>query len=323
MATGTNRWKLGLFVLLGIAASVACLIVLGAHDWSRASVRYVTYFDESVQGLEQGSPVKFRGVSVGRVAGIDIAPDQRRIEVNLDIDARQLDRLASSGPASNEGKQTLATKHPDLRAQLAQAGITGVRFILLDYFDAPAEAAPRLPFPVPENYIPATPSLLESLEHSVLKSADRFPELAEGAVRALASLDAILSRADRGRLPERAVETFDELNLLLRTLGQQLVGLDMPMLSKDLRHTLHDFDQSLGRANRLLDRFDGADGLVATAQRSFDGIGDIAQGAHSLGGELELTLRDVRGAARSLERFTDALERDPDMLLKGRAARNR
>jgi hypothetical protein len=30
-------------------------------------------------------------------------------------------------------------------------------------------------------------------------------------------------------------------------------------------------------------------------------------------------MREVRGAARSIKRFVDALERDPDMLLKGRA----
>jgi hypothetical protein len=46
----------------------------------------------------------------------------------------------------------------------------------------------------------------------------------------------------------------------------------------------------------------------------------MARGSGTLGPELELTLRDVRGAARSIRRFTDALERDPDMLLKGRAA---
>jgi phospholipid/cholesterol/gamma-HCH transport system substrate-binding protein len=321
MAAGTNRWKLGLFMLLGIAASVGCLIALGAHDWNRASVRYVSYFDESVQGLDQGSPVKFRGVSVGRVAAIDIAPDQRHIAVSCEIDARHLESLEHGTGSKGEKGQTLTLDHPDLRAQLAQAGITGVRFILLDYFEPDAEPPPKLPFPVPAHYIPAAPSLLQNLEHSVVKSTDQFPELVGNAVHVLSNLDAILSEMDRGRLPERSVETLDGMNQLLGALRQQLLALDAPGLSKDFRHTLAALDASLGRADRLMDRFDGADGLVATAQRSFDGIGDIAQGAHSLGGELELTLRDVRGAARSLERFTDALERDPDMLLKGRAAR--
>ncbi|HWO09338.1 MAG TPA: MlaD family protein, partial [Polyangiaceae bacterium] len=72
MATGTNHYKLGLFVLLGMAVALAFVITLGARNWNAATVRYVSYFDESVQGLEVGSPVKFRGVTVGRVAIIGV-----------------------------------------------------------------------------------------------------------------------------------------------------------------------------------------------------------------------------------------------------------
>src|SRR5688572_31983274 len=99
MATGTNHWKLGLFVLLGIALLFTSLVVLGASNWNKASVRYVSYFDESVQGLELGSPVKFRGVTIGRVAEIDIAPDRRHVAVSSELTLDKLDtlNLARSG----------------------------------------------------------------------------------------------------------------------------------------------------------------------------------------------------------------------------------
>jgi len=73
----------------------------------------------------------------------------------------------------------------------------------------------------------------------------------------------------------------------------------------------------VGRMNDLLDRFTGEKGLIGGAERSLDSIAEMARGAQSLGPELEVTLRDVQGAARSIRRFADALERDPDMLLKG------
>jgi hypothetical protein len=59
---------------------------------------------------------------------------------------------------------------------------------------------------------------------------------------------------------------------------------------------------------------------MKSAERTANSMNEVARGAQSVGPELELTLREVRGAARSIRRFTDALERDPDMLLKGRAA---
>ena len=62
------------------------------------------------------------------------------------------------------------------------------------------------------------------------------------------------------------------------------------------------------------------DRRIAAASVGSGIVGQISRGyARTLGPELELTLREIRGAARSIKRLADALERDPDMLLKGRA----
>jgi hypothetical protein len=74
--------------------------------------------------------------------------------------------------------------------------------------------------------------------------------------------------------------------------------------------------------NRVLDRFESDDGLFSSTERAMTSFGELARGGHSIGPELESTLREVRGAARSIRRFADTLERDPDMLLKGRAQRD-
>ena len=61
-----NYWKLGVFVMAGIGLAFLTLVWLGAGDWNRRTRTIVTYFDESVQGLEEGSALKFRGVAVAR-----------------------------------------------------------------------------------------------------------------------------------------------------------------------------------------------------------------------------------------------------------------
>ena len=320
MATGTNHWKLGLFVIVGLAFSVVSLVVLGARSWSQTGLPYVSYFDESVQGLEVGSPVKFRGVTVGHVASIEIAPDQRHIQVTSDIDVSQLTRLQPAGAGEVRAGQPLLSAHPDLRAQLAQAGITGVKFVLLDYFEADE---PPLPFAAPPNHIPTTPSWMQSLENTVSKSAGQVPELTANAVRALATLNSILTSVDQSRLPEHALASIDQADQVLHRLESELQALDAGALSKDFQRSLVTLNGSLARANQLMDRLDSEQGLVATAQRSFGALGEVARGGQALGGDLESTLHDIRGAARSIQRFVDALERDPDMLLKGRSAGGR
>src|SRR5205807_5729109 len=102
--TATNHWKLGLFVLLAVGTMLGALFWLGARRFRRESFRAVSYFDESVQGLDVGSPVKFRGVTVGTVADITIAPDHRHVQVtsNIYVDALVRLSLRTHAPTSEE-----------------------------------------------------------------------------------------------------------------------------------------------------------------------------------------------------------------------------
>jgi len=68
VAAPTNHWKLGFFVVVGFVVAMATVVALGARSLKKKTVTYQSYFDESVQGLDVGSPVKFRGVSIGSVA---------------------------------------------------------------------------------------------------------------------------------------------------------------------------------------------------------------------------------------------------------------
>lgn len=279
---------------------------------------YKSYFDESVQGLELGSPVKFRGVTIGRVAAIDIAPDQRHVEVTSELTLAQLGRLN----LGTNDERPLAI-HPHLRAQLAQTGITGVKFVLIDYFDGAAAPLLPLPFAPGENYIPAAPSTLKNLESSVVKTADRFPEIAEDLSETMSKLNKLMDDVEREQVPARATDTLLQTSLAVQELRAQLRALDAGALAVSVQKTLGSFDATLGRVNRLLDRVERAGGVLASAERAMASLDEVARGGHGVGPEVESTLREVRGAARSIRRFADALERDPDMLLKGRAAGNR
>jgi paraquat-inducible protein B len=314
MATGTNHYKLGLFVLFGMGLALSMMLILGATSFSDESVRYVSYFDESVQGLEVGSPVKFRGVAVGKVSAIDIAPDQRHVQVTSELTVPVLQRLNLTG-----GGESALLAHRDLRAQLAQMGLTGVKFVLIDYFDPAEYPESPLPFPVPANHIPAAPSTMKGLESSVMKTADRFPEIAEDVRDSLAHLNTVLGSVEQSKLPEQAGEALAQATLAMKALNTQLAALDAAELSRAVTRSLGAFDATTVRVAKLMDRLEREDGVLASAERSFAMVGELARGSGTIGPELELTMREVRGAARSVRRFADALERDPDMLVKGRA----
>ncbi|HET9957468.1 MAG TPA: MlaD family protein [Polyangiaceae bacterium] len=316
MATPSNHWKLGLFVVCCIAVGLAALILLGAHGLNRPTVTYRSYFDESVQGLEIGAPVKFRGVTIGSVAEIGVAPDRRHVMVTSNLGVDQARTMGLAGSESDAPRVPV-----DLRVQLASAGITGVKFIQIDFFSPITNPVPKLPFEAPKNYIPAAVSTMKNLEDAVVLAVSRFPEMTNAAMALIDKLDRLVDDVDRTRLPERTLSTLAAAQQAFAELKTTLTRTEVGKLSEHARSTLGRADELIARVDKLVAKIDGDRGVVMSAQRASDAIGDVAQNAGGLTEDLGATLRDVQQAAEAVQKLADALERDPDMLLKGRARR--
>lgn len=149
MSTQTKPFLIGLFFLVGIAIAIAALIYLGASHWFKEKKTYATYFDFSVQGLNLDAAVKFRGVQVGRVSNITVAPDGRLIEVVMELDP-------------------VVDVSDSLRAGLQLTGITGLRYIELDYAGLEEQwMHPELNFESPYPVIPSAPGGFEEIEQAL------------------------------------------------------------------------------------------------------------------------------------------------------------
>jgi hypothetical protein len=73
MATGRMLYaRVGALVLVGIALAVAFVVFLAGGRGLQATEVFETYFEESVQGLDVGAPVRYRGVAIGRVTQIGL-----------------------------------------------------------------------------------------------------------------------------------------------------------------------------------------------------------------------------------------------------------
>lgn len=315
MSTPTNHWKLGLFVVTSVVLAACTVVFLGAQSLKKQSVSYKTYFDESVQGLEVESPIKFRGVTIGNVSSIDVAPDHRHVAVTSALTVKDLKEL---GLSDGVGTKTKILIPADLRVQLASQGITGVKFLQIDFFDIKDNPAPVLPFPVPDNTIPAALSTMKNLEDAVVRAVNRLPELADGILRVTVKTGRMLDDIESKKLPQGAANSLLGINQLVGTLQGTLNQISAGKLSAEAEEALANLNTTLKRANALLARVDGEKGILASATRATNAVGDMASNTRELSQELQETLRDIQGVTAAVQRVADALERDPDMLLKGR-----
>jgi hypothetical protein len=304
MATRSTYVKIGLFVTLGLCAILAVGVLIGLARIHRRTISVYTYLDEAVTGLEVGSPVRVRGVPIGQVGNITFGPDHRMVEVRSDVDVDAVVRLGFPAP-DEKGRIQVPS---NMRAQLASQGLVGVRYLAADYFDEKTNPPPVLSFSPPGNYIPAARSVQATLEES-----------AKSAMNGVASL---VETLQRGHLSERVVHTTTQADQVLVLLQQFLRSVNRQDLPQHATDTLEGIRMAAGRVNKVLERFDGDSGLVATTQRSVGSFGDASRQAGDSARDLSETLEEIRSAASAMRILADRLERDPDMLLKGRAKGN-
>ena len=70
MSLKTNYFKLGLFIICSTVLLLSILVFFGLGALNKDKIMMESYFDESVQGLDIGSPLKFKGVKIGSVQRI-------------------------------------------------------------------------------------------------------------------------------------------------------------------------------------------------------------------------------------------------------------
>lgn len=278
MARPRTNLIIGLFVILGVVLGVVAIIWVGATSYFQKGATYISYFDESVQGLQLDSAVKFRGVEVGMVSAIRLAPDNRLIGVVMKINMR--DDLQKNAVA-----------------QLKSAGITGIMFMELD-LKKPGEPdlSPKIDFPSEYPIIPTRPSEIQRLVAGINEVVRKFNEIDTKGISdqlivtskaiedfikgkqmssimtrvdgAAGNLERLTARADKAvadaALDKTLAEAREALKagrIMLGTVNDQVLAMQLPAtlnetrdLARSLQNTGNNLQQSSETLESLLQR---------------------------------------------------------------------
>jgi paraquat-inducible protein B len=315
--------RVGALLVLSAAMLVGVIILLAGDRWHPGH-SYETYFSESVEGLDVGAPVKYRGVTLGHVYNIGLVsaeygataeeqtmdPTYRLVVVRFKADPRKVGRLPDTETAVKTG----------LRAKLANAGLTGQMFLELDF--VPPSQYPPLAVPwTPEtDYIPSVPSTFAQVQDMIIDVLRRLAAVDFAAV--VKNLDGLISDVRHEVAPGGAVQAaIAQATGTIADVQARIDAADLPGLTAQLRQTgaaitqlaqgpptraaVADARAALQRLPKLIES------LTEVANRAGSGVEDTKA-------ELIPILEDVRAAVENLRETTEAIRRDPGgVLLQG------
>lgn len=277
MSAKTNHFKIGVFVLAGVAILLAGLFAFGARSYLEKKTLYETYVQGTVEGLSVGSPVKLRGVEVGHVTKIGFTwneyPGQGTNALVL-VQFEIRDDVLPASSRDDGGKLLEEQINNGFRARVKGQGITGTSIVSLDIVD------PKLYPPIKVTWTP---------RHYYIPSAEsQFSQMVTSIEKSLRSLE----KLDFGKLGEVLEKDLVAVDRLL----QQLEGFDFAKMGTNISTLFVDLRETNGKLQAFID----------TTKDTVEGmkLETVAKNAHEL-------LVELRGVVGKVEPVLQSLEEAP------------
>ena len=306
MSLKANYFKLGMFILTGTVLGLAALLALSAGLFRQHRAVVETYLNESVQGLDLGSKVMYRGVLVGRVRHIGFTsakyqtqepPEKRRPYVLIEA---EIDPQAMLGAKGSELTSFLGQEvKRGLRFRMASLGVTGTSYLELDYVTAEATTPLAIDWTPSQTYVPSTTSTVNRIINFTEGFFKRLQNLdVETLLKDLSTAAVSVSRKI-DKLPVEEVGTnltalvreIRDTNLRVQDILHQpaidalpteaagaMRGLRLLMESPEVQRVVTQFDHTLDRLDRMLAGKEGEiSSLVENLRLMAENLRDLSE----------------------------------------------
>jgi len=315
MSKAASKTLIGVFVLGAIALGVIAVIIFGSGKFLTKRPVYVMFFEGSVKGLNEGSPVNFRGVKIGSVKGIELKFDPKDLVFLIPVYV-EIDPTKVTGSRSTIGSAEIWEEliQKGLRAQLElQSFVTGQLMINVDFYPGKPARYVGMDKRFPE--IPTVSSPLDQL----LRTAEELPlkELFDKLLKSIEGIEKFANSPQIASSLESLSEGLKESRKILTKIDQQ-IG---PMMSnlKETSDSIKAFaDKSQNVPAALEMTLATAQASLKQAEKTFISVQKLASDNSVLVYQIDNALGEVSKASRSVRSLSDYIYRHPESLIKGK-----
>lgn len=329
MKTKVSPAVVGAFVIGAFALLFLGLVSFGGWSFLSKPQRFIVLFNESIHGLNVDSPVKLRGVRVGRVVDLHLRYEEKTnrsavaVVCEFGKDAMTDARGTGVNVASREALQALVDR--GLRAQLGVLGLaTGLLYVELDIVNPAEYPADKHAADPRYVVVPAIPSAISAFQASASEIlakirkidfaglSEELKALVTQTRKTVAGIDvrAVIDQWKKTGVAVEALATSPDLKKVFENLQAAVTDLRAAIarLDAQIEPAGKELTSTLVEARRAMQAFADA----AAAARGF-----IASHA-GVGADLGETLGRLGEAADAVTRLAEFLERNPNALITGK-----
>ncbi len=319
MEARAHYFLVGIFVLGLGSALVAFTLWVAKVEMVENRPPYYIYFDGSVTGLKEGSPVRYRGILVGTVSEIRIDPENvERIRVKVSLDP---------------GTPIKA----DATAALEMFGLTGNSYVQITGGSREALLIERHGDQIPE--IPSRTSGLTEVVDAAPHLAHQLSEIGDRLTRLLSPENERRVTDSLANLHQMSIDlaasahNIGETMTLVKSTAVHLDGL-MTDLHEKTDAVVGNLNHTLDQMRTTLDKVDGhADVAMTEVVKTSVEARELSQSLHQLSDqlagmikenrvpvrdftsvglyELSLLISEMRELTTSLSRVSSQIEKGP------------
>ena len=339
MSKEVNKIAIGGFVVGAIGLAVLAILVFGSGRIFEKKSRQVLFFQGSVQGLNVGAPVKFRGVDIGMVDTIRLAINpadlQFYVPVYVELFNNRLSILEESTPdktfKGDEGMDRLV-EELGLRGQLQlQSFVTGQLFINYDFYpETPIRKVglEKKVYEVPT--IPTTLQILTETAEKILSDLRRvnFREIGANIAETAEGINELVNSTDLRETVARFNSAVTDIQRMARDTDALVASINgkVDTVSDSFSSTMQDTRELVRSIDkRVNSSATDIEKTLAAVQSSFEKAESLLTETEKLIAEnsrlrreIIMTLESLSDASRSMEELTDYLQRHPESLIKGK-----
>ncbi len=285
MASTALKVRVGIFVIVGICLAVVAVIALFTWLGAEDTTFYVSYVSESTSGLEKDAPVKYKGVKIGRVKKIRVAPDGQLVEVIMEIDSA-------------------FDMKPEFISRVKYAGITGLRYVEIEPMREGMKVE-TTDFSFKPVY-PVIPSAFSDLEQLGITLEKTFENINKFDVKSISDkLTALLDSLDTLVTELKAKDTIGNLNAAAAQLSNPKIGQTVDYLestTKKLSKLLAELE-----AGNLPDKLNAFLDEGVLLSRNLNVLSLELQGMAELDNVMRATSATVKELNQTLKRSPSAM----------------